>query len=84
MTLPPIKPEALGSLRSPWRTEVDRLRAEREWEAKTVPVVITGISIPFWRLVWWLVGITAGVSLVHTAFDWLLRIVVGLFAGEPT
>jgi hypothetical protein len=65
------------------KNEADRLRREREFREKAQPVVITGVQIPFWRVVWWLAGITAGVTLVHTAFDWLIRFLVALFAGEP-
>lgn len=63
------------------KQEAERLKAEREWVAKAQPVVITGVAIPFWRLVWWLVGITAGVSLVNTAFEWIVRLVLGLFGS---
>jgi fatty acid desaturase len=65
------------------RQEVERIRREREWAEKAQPVVITGVRIPFWTLVWWIAGITAGVSLVHAAFDWIFRLVVGLVAGTP-
>ena len=60
---------------------VERIRSEREWAEKAEPVVIVGVRIPFWTLVWWLAGITAGVTLVHTLFDWLIRVALALFAG---
>lgn len=66
--------------------EVERIRAEREQAkrlANAQPVVIAGVAIPFWRLVWWLAGITAGVTLVHTIVAWLIGLVVGFLAGAP-
>jgi hypothetical protein len=60
-------------------TRVSREQAARLANAQ--PVVIAGIAIPFGRLVWWLAGITAGVTLVHTLFDWLIRVALALFAG---
>ena len=45
-------------------------------------MVITGIQIPLWTLVWWLGGITAGVTLVHMVFGWLVQVLLALFAGE--
>ena len=45
-------------------------------------MVITSIQIPFWTLVWWLAGITAGVTLVHMVFGWLVQVLLALFARE--
>ena len=64
------------------RNEADRLRRERAWREKAQPVVISSIQIPFWTLVWWLAGITAGVTLVHMVFGWLVQVLLALFAGE--
>jgi hypothetical protein len=60
---------------------VERIRREREWAEKAEPVVIVGVRIPFWTLVGWLAGITAGVTLVHALFDWLIRVAVGILVG---
>lgn len=64
--------------------EVEHIRAERERAERlknAQPITIAGVAIPFWKLVWWLVGITAGIKLINAAFDWAFRLVVGLFAG---
>lgn len=84
MTLPPIRPDGITTLGSR-RDEIAKARAEREWAERTQPVIITGIRIPFWPLVWWIVGITAGVSLVHAILDWIIGAIVRVFfTGSPT
>jgi hypothetical protein len=70
-------PSAVGTSRE----AVDRLRAEREWNAKAQPVVIIGVSIPFWRLVWWLVGVMAAISLIDGLFDLIVRSLVALYTN---
>ena len=66
------------------KADVERVRAERELAAKTLPVVITGVSIPFWQLVWWLTGITAGVTFLHALFDWLVQMIVATLSGAAS
>jgi hypothetical protein len=63
------------------RAQADRIRGEREWAQKAEPVVITGVRIPFWTLVWLLVGITAAVNLVSAVFEWAARVVIALVGG---